>query len=178
MGHPETLLADDERIVARLHPHWITLVPAAFWCVVVLGAVGVGIAFLPSGSPHTPLLIALLVLGLLLLGRLTLLPLARWRTAYWVFTTQRVQVRRGVLRRVGRDILLPHIHDVASSQSFWERLVAAGTITIESGGEHGKETLRDVRRPGRVQQLLRRLIEEDGERRTREGSAGPGTGSR
>ena len=63
MPYPETLLADDERIVAHLHPHWITLVPATSWCLIILGAAGVDIAYLPSTSAHTPLLIAILVLG-------------------------------------------------------------------------------------------------------------------
>ena len=173
MSNPETLLAGDERIVARLHPHWITLVPAACWSLVILGAVGVGTADLPPGSVHAPLLIAILVFGFLLLCRLTLLLVARWRTSRYVFTTRRVLIRRGVLRRVGRDIPLQHIHDVAVSQSFWGRIVAAGTITIRSAGEHGTETLHNLRRPGRVKQLLLRLIDEDGERRGREGSAQP-----
>jgi membrane protein YdbS with pleckstrin-like domain len=167
MPYPEELLADDERIVAHLHPHWITLVPAMSWCLVILGAVGVGIAYLPSSSAHTPLLTAILVLGFLLLCRLTLLPSARWRTSQYVFTTRRVLIRRGVLRHVGRDIPLQHIHDVALSQSSWDRIVRAGTIAIESAGEHGTETLHNIRRAHKVQQLLKRLIEEDGERRVR-----------
>jgi hypothetical protein len=80
VSHPETLLADDERIVARLHPHWITLVPATLWCLVILGAVGVGIAYLPAGNAHTPLLIAILVLGFLVLCRLTLVGVVALRT--------------------------------------------------------------------------------------------------
>lgn len=168
MPYPETLLAHDERIVAHLHPHWITLVPATSWCVVILGAIGVGIAYLPSGSAHTPLLIAILVLGVLLLCRLTLLPVARWRTSLYVFTTHRVLIRRGVLRHVGRDFLRQHIRDVAFSQLLWDRIVRAGTITIEAAGEHGTETLHNIRKPRQVQQLLNHLIEDDGERRARE----------
>ena len=167
MPYREMLLADDERIVAHLHPHRIMLVPATFWCLIILGSVGVGIAYLPSGTAHVPLLIGLLVLGFLLLCRLTVLPSARWRTTRYVFTTRRVLIRRGVLRHAGRDLPLQHIHDVAVSQSLWDRIVAAGTITIESAGEHGTETLDNLRRPGQVQQLLERLIEEDGERRAR-----------
>jgi membrane protein YdbS with pleckstrin-like domain len=168
MPYPKTLRADDEQVVAHLHPHWITLVPATSWCLIVLGAVGVGIAYLPSSSAHTPLLIAILVLGFLLLSRLTLLPLARWRTSLYVFTTHRVLIRRGVLRHVGRDIPLRHIHDVAFSQSLWDRIVRAGTITIESAAEHGTQTLLNIRRPDQVQQMLKRLIEEDAERSARE----------
>ena len=108
----------------------------------------------------------------LLLCRLTLLPLARWRSSRYVFTMHRMLIRRGVLRHVGRDILLQHIHHVASSQSLWDRIVRAVTITIESAGKHGAETLHNIRRLDQVQQMLKRLIEEDGERRAREAYGG------
>jgi membrane protein YdbS with pleckstrin-like domain len=170
--YPEPLLADDERIVAHLHPHWLVLVGATSWCLVILGAVGVGVAYLPAGSAHTPLLITILVLGFLLLCRLTFLPSARWRTSHYVFTTHRVVIRRGVLRQVGRDIPLQHIHDVALSQSWRDRIVSAGTITIDSAAEHGTETLDNIRRPHQVQQMLKRLIEENGERRARKAYGG------
>jgi len=91
-----------------------------------------------------------------------------WRTSHYVFTTHRVLIRRGVLHHVGRDISLQRINDVAFSQSLWDRIVRAGTITIESAGEQGQETLHNIPRSVQVQQMLNRLIEEDAERRARE----------
>ena len=167
MSYPEKVLADDEQVVEHLHPHWITLVPATFWFIVICAAAGVGIAFLPSGGAHGPLLIAIIVVGFLLLCRLTFAPWISWRTTHYVFTTHRVLIRRGVLRHVGRDISLQRINDVAFSQSLWDRIVKAGTITIESAGEHGQETLRYIPKSDQVQQILNRLIEQDGERRAR-----------
>ncbi len=172
MSYPEKLLADDEQVVEHLHPHWITLVPATIWFIVICAAAGAGIAFLPSGGAHGALLIAILVVGFLLLCWLTFGPWIRWRTSHFVFTTHRVLIRRGVLRHVGRDISLQRINDVAFSQSLWDRIVKAGTITIESAGEHGQETLTDVPRSDQVQQMLNRLIEEDGERRARQAYGG------
>jgi hypothetical protein len=52
------------------------------------------------------------------------------------------------------------------------RIVAAGTITIESAAEHGTETLHNLRRPGQVQQMLQRLIGKDGQGRAREAYGG------
>ena len=49
----------------------------------------------------------------------------------------------------------------------WDRIVKAGTLTIESAGEHGQETLVNVPHSDEIQQMLNRLIEEDGERRAR-----------
>ncbi|SHH61526.1 PH domain-containing protein [Jatrophihabitans endophyticus] len=168
MGYPEKLLADDERVVDHLHPHWITLVPATFFFVVVCAAAGVGIAYVPDdGTGRTVALAAILAVGVVLLLWLAFAPWIRWRTTHYVFTTHRVLIRRGVLHHTGRDISLQRISDVAFSQSLWDRLVRAGTLTIESAGEHGQERLDNVPRSDVVQQQLNRLIEEDGERRAR-----------
>jgi uncharacterized membrane protein YdbT with pleckstrin-like domain len=96
-----------------------------------------------------------------------LLPIARWRSTHYVITTHRVLIRRGVLNHVGRDIALGRINDVAYEQSIWDRIVRSGSLTIESAGEHGQETLVDIPRANDVQQTLNRLIDEDGTRRVR-----------
>lgn len=174
MSYPEKLLADDERVVEHLHPHWITLVPAVFWFVVICAAAGAGMAFVPEGSTRGPLLIAILVAGVALIAWLCVAPWIRWRADHYVFTTHRVLIRRGVLRHTGRDIALPRITDVAFAQTLWDRIVKAGTLTIESAGEHGRETLVNVPRSTQVQQMLNRLIEEDYDRRLRMAAPAPG----
>jgi uncharacterized membrane protein YdbT with pleckstrin-like domain len=171
--YPETILADDERVVAHLHPHWITLVPATFWFLIICGAAGVAIAYLPSGSAHTPLLIGILAVGFLLLYRLTFVPWISWRTTHYVFTTHRVLIRRGVLRHVGHDVSLQRINDVGFSQSLRDRIVRAGTITIESAGEQGQETPHNIPRAVQLQQMLNGPIEEDADRRAREAYGDP-----
>ncbi|MCW2527710.1 MAG: putative rane protein, partial [Pseudonocardiales bacterium] len=59
MAFPHDLLTADEEVVAHLHPHWVTLIPATLWLIVICVASGVGIAFLPDGSAHGPLVIAI-----------------------------------------------------------------------------------------------------------------------
>jgi uncharacterized membrane protein YdbT with pleckstrin-like domain len=88
-----------------------------------------------------------------------------------VFTTHRVLIRRGVFKHVGRDIALQRINDVGFTQTLWDRIVNAGTLSIESAGEHGQEDLHDIPRSDDMQQLLNRLIEEDSDRR-QSGAAG------
>jgi uncharacterized membrane protein YdbT with pleckstrin-like domain len=167
VGYPEKVMADDEKVVEHLHPHWITLVPATLWFIGICGAAGALIAFLPTGSAHTVLLIIVLVVGIVALCWLAVAPWIRWRSTHYVFTTHRVLIRRGVFRHVGRDISLQRINDVGFSQSLWERIVNAGTLTIESAGEQGQEALNDIPRSDDMQQLLNRLIEQDSERRNR-----------
>ncbi|HTZ44827.1 MAG TPA: PH domain-containing protein [Jatrophihabitans sp.] len=166
MPYPEKLLAEDEEIVEHLHPHWLTLLPAICWFLLVCAGTGVALAFLPAGhTAHQALLLAVLVLALLLVLWLTVGPLTRWRSTHYVFTTHRVLIRRGVLKHVGRDIALSRISDVAYEQTLLDRIFAAGTLRIESAGEHGQETLVDLPHANEVQQTLNQLIDHDSERR-------------
>jgi uncharacterized membrane protein YdbT with pleckstrin-like domain len=168
VAYPDKLLQDDEKVVEHLHPHWITLVPATLWFIVICVAGGFGIGFAPDhGTMRSVVIIAIIVVGLGLLMWLSFRPWIEWRTTHYVFTTHRVLIRRGVLRHTGRDISLQRISDVAFTQSLWDRIVKAGTVTIESAGEHGQETLTDVPRSEQQQQMLNRLIEEDSARRQR-----------
>lgn len=177
MAYPDKILADDEQVVESLHPHWITLVPATLWFLVICVAVGFGIGYAPDhGTWRLPALVGIVVVALVLLGRLSFVPWIRWRSTHYVFTTHRVLIRRGVLRHTGRDISLQRINDVGFTQSLWDRIVKAGTLTIESAGEHGQESLENIPNSEMQQQRLNRLIEADGARRARaaygEGSQG------
>lgn len=166
MAYPEKVLSNDEQVVEHLHPHWITLVPATLWFIAICAAAGVGIAYAPnSGTGQLVVVILVVVVGLVLLSWLAFSPWIRWRTTHYVFTTHRVLIRRGVFRHAGRDISLQRINDVGFTQSLWDRMVRAGTLSIESAGEHGQEELANIPRSDQMQQTLNRLIEEDGGRR-------------
>jgi|SRR5438445_3859684 len=169
MAYPEKLLANDEEIVEHLHPHWITLVPGIALFLLICGLSGAGIGFIDNKYAR----ITIVVVALLLIIWLTLTPIIKWRTTHYVITTHRVLIRRGVLNHVGRDITLARINDVAYEQSIWDRVVRAGSITIESAGEHGQETLVDIPRANQVQQTLNRLIEADAIRRAQHGISRP-----
>jgi uncharacterized membrane protein YdbT with pleckstrin-like domain len=173
VGYPEKVLADDERVVEHLHPHWITLVPATLWFIVICAAAGVGIAYAPDhGTGRTVVLILIIVAAVALLCWLTVAPWISWRTTHYVFTTHRVLIRRGILKHTGRDIALQRITDVGFVQTLFDRIVNAGTLSIESASEHGQEALKNVPRADDQQQLLNRLIEEDGNRRARQAYGG------
>jgi uncharacterized membrane protein YdbT with pleckstrin-like domain len=168
MPYPEKILADDERVVEHLHPHWITLVPATLWFLLFCGLGGAGIALVNShehGTTRTVLMLVIIVVALVFITWLSLGPWIGWRATHYIFTTHRVLIRRGVLHHTGRDISLQRISDVGFSRTLWDRLVGAGTLTIESASENGQETLTNVPHSDQAQQTLNRLIEQDGERR-------------
>jgi uncharacterized membrane protein YdbT with pleckstrin-like domain len=173
VAYPDKILANDEKVVEHLHPSWITLVPATLWFIVICAAAGAGIAYAPDdGTSRTIVIAAIIVVGFVLLCWLSFTPWIQWRTTHYVFTSHRVLIRRGVLRRTGRDISMQRISDVAFSQSLWDRMVRAGTLTIESAGEQGQEVLTNIPRSDDMQQLLNRLIEEDSGRRSRQAYGG------
>ncbi|MCW2522899.1 MAG: uncharacterized protein JWO63_1234 [Frankiales bacterium] len=176
MSYPEKLLAPDEEVVEHLRPHWITLVPAVFFFIVICALCGVAAAFLPDSTDHhgswQASVIAIPVIAVVLLIWLVLIPVVRVRSTHYVMTTHRVLIRRGVLNHVGRDIPLARISDVAYRQSIWDRIVRSGSLTIESAGEHGQETLVNVPRADEVQQELNHLVEADSQRRQRGGYGG------
>jgi uncharacterized membrane protein YdbT with pleckstrin-like domain len=176
MAYPEKVLADDEKVIEHLHPHWITLVPATLWFLVIAAATSFGLTEIlnnmDSGTGRLVLVIVVIAVAFLLLCWLTFAPWIRWRTTHYVFTTHRVLIRRGVFTHSGRDISLQRVSDVGFSQTLWDRLVRAGTLTIESASEHGQETLTNVPNSEAMQQTLNRLIEQDGERRSRQAYGG------
>ena len=176
MAYPEKILADDERVVEHLHPHWITLVPATLWFLVLAAATGFGLTEIfdnmDSGTGRLVVVAIVVVVAFVLLCWLTFAPWVRWRTTHYVFTTHRVLIRRGVFTHSGRDISLQRITDVGFTQTLWDRFVRAGTLSIESASEHGQETLSNVPNSEAMQQTLNRLIEQDGDRRARQAYGG------
>lgn len=165
MGYPEKLLADDERVVEHLHPHWIIMVIPTIWFLLICIGTGAAIAFKPGGTGGAVFLWAVLIVAVVLFCWLWLRAFLAWRTSHYVITTHRLLIRRGILRHSGRDIALNRISDVAFVRTLWDRMVNSGTLTIESAGEHGQETLVNVPHSDLVQQLINRLIEEDSDRR-------------
>lgn len=168
MSYPEKLLADDERVVEHLHPHWITLVVPTLWFLVLCAATGAAVAFKPDGTTGTVFVYSVAAIAFVLFCWLCVTPWLSWRTTHYVITTHRILIRRGILHHTGRDITLGRISDVGFMRTLWDRMVNAGTLTIESAGEHGQETLEDVPHSDLVQQTINRLIEEDQDRRARE----------
>ena len=67
------------------------------------------------------------------------------------------------------------MNNVNFSQSIFERLLGAGDLLIESGGEDGQQRFTDIRHPDRVQNLIHAQVEEHARRRA--GYSAPSGGS-
>ena len=167
MPYPDSLLADDERVVKHLHPHWITLVWPTVLLIVIVGLASFLAAIFPGGSVQTPGRIAVAAVAVLAVLFTVLVPYLRWKTTHYVLTTHRLMTRVGILNHIGRDVPLNRINNAMYEQSFFERIVNSGTLVVESAGEDGQQIFRDIPEADQTQQLINRLVEGDHDRRTR-----------
>jgi uncharacterized membrane protein YdbT with pleckstrin-like domain len=167
VAYPDSLLADDERVVKHLHPHWITLVWPIVLLIVIVALGSFLAAIVPGGSVQTPGRIAIGAVAVVALLVVVLVPYLRWRTTHYVLTTHRLMTRVGILNHTGRDIPLNRINNAMYEQSFFERIVNSGTLVVESAGEDGQQVFRNIPHADETQQLINRLVEGDHDRRTR-----------
>ena len=167
MAYPDSLLADDERVVKHLHPHWITLVWPTVLLIVIVALGSFLAAIVPGGGVQTPGRIAIGAVAVIALLVAVLVPYLRWRTTHYVLTTHRLMTRVGILNHTGRDIPLNRINNAMYEQSFFERIVNSGSLVVESAGEDGQQAFRNIPSADETQQLINRLVESDQERRSR-----------
>ena len=159
MPYPKKNLNSNETIALDMHPHWWYFAePAAS----LIGAIILGIVVLTqteAGSNARKaagiLAVALLVItGLWLIGRYL-----KWLTTNFVITSQRIIFRAGVVAKSGIEIPLERVNNVNFSQGVFERMLGAGDLLIESGGEDGQQRFTDIRHPDKVQNLVHAQVE-------------------
>lgn len=177
MAFDRSSLHRDEDVVLDLHPHWIMMGKAVI-SLVVATAIGIGLltlgwtGFLGKGVNAVGVLLILVSLGYMARTWIS------WYSTNFVLTTDRCIYREGIVAKRGVEIPLDRVNTVFFNQGILERMVGAGTLTIESAGEHGLQTFEDVRNPMAVQQELYQQIEDQRNRRVvRVDEVGDGGGS-
>ena len=88
----------------------------------------------------------------------------KWRTTYFVITSDRLIFRNGVIGKSGIEIPLERVNNVNFKQGIFERIIGAGDLLIESGGEDGQQRFSDISHPDRVQNLIHTQMEENQKR--------------
>ncbi|MGH9171235.1 MAG: PH domain-containing protein [Acidimicrobiales bacterium] len=157
MAFPKKLLAPGEQIVLEANPNWSILAPRS---AVLLLVVAVVVAVLVSWS-HVPSWLGWLLLACVAAAVLWLLAkVMTWLSTRLVLTNMRVVYRAGVLKRIGREIPLDRVQDVTYVQSLFERMLGAGSLTIQSAGAGGEDPFPDIRHPARVQATINQLISQ------------------
>jgi uncharacterized membrane protein YdbT with pleckstrin-like domain len=152
------LLNPGEEIAVDLHPHWWFFIRQGT-ALVVSVVVALVIAINTGGDGFAAVLRWLSILAVLVSAIWFGLRWVAWVTTHFVVTSDRVIFREGVLRRRGVEIPLGRVNNVLFDQSILERVIGAGDLVIESGGERGQQTFSDVRNPDRVQNVIHARID-------------------
>jgi membrane protein YdbS with pleckstrin-like domain len=160
VSFPRKLLAPGEEIVVESFPNWSVLARPITLTIFTIAAC-VAILVYWTSAPIWLLYLFGIVAALAfcwLAGKVI-----AWRSRLLVITTNRVIYRWGIVRRTGREIPLERVQDVTYHQTLLERLVGAGSLTIESAGATGQEPFPDIRHPAEMQSLINRLVAGDRE---------------
>jgi uncharacterized membrane protein YdbT with pleckstrin-like domain len=72
-----------------------------------------------------------------------------------------VIIQRGLISKKRYYIHYDKIEDIAIYQSFFERILSSGDIVLFSGHENTRMILRNVPKPGKMEQEINMLIEGD-----------------
>ena len=154
MPFPRKLLNEGEDVVLDLRPHWWFLAgPVA----ALIGFIVLSIAVQATIENDAVRLVSAVPVVWAMLW--FLVRYAKWATTNFVVTTDRLIHRTGVIAKQGKEIPLERLNDITFNQSIFERLIGAGDLLIESGGERGQQTFHDVRKPALVQNIIYREIE-------------------
>ena len=159
MAFPKKYLNDNEEIILDRRPHWFflfgptaLLVAALALAIWVSQSVDSDFALFPA--------LGLAVVALLFF----LVRYAQWLTTDFVLTTDRLIYRKGVVARQGREIPLERLNDVSFEQTLLQRVLRAGDLLVESGGEHGQSRYGHFSDPQGIQNEIHRAIEAAAER--------------
>lgn len=154
MAFPKKYLNDAEEIILDLRPHWfflfgpaLALIASLALAIWVSQAVDSDFALFPA--------LALAVVTLLLF----LVRFAQWVTTDFVLTTDRLIYRKGIVSRQGKEIPLERVNDVSFQQSLFQRMMRAGDLMVESGGERGQSHFGHFANPQDIQNEIHRAIE-------------------
>lgn len=158
MPFPQKNLNDDESLILDLHPHWWYYAPALLSTAVVC-ILGLTVLTNFDGWQQTTLG-SISLAAIVVAGGWLVVQVVKWRTTYFVLTSHRVIYREGVVARNGVEIPLERVNNVNFNQSVFERMLGAGDLLIESGGEDGQERFEDIKHPDRVANIIHEAIED------------------
>ena len=163
MPYPQRLLNENEEVALDLHPHWWFFAES----VTLMVASGVAwLYFVGNDNEAWWDTAGIWITGIVALGSLlwTAYRYVKWRTTNFVVTNDRLIARSGILAKSGIEIPLERVNNVSFNQSIFERILGAGDLLIESGGEDGKQRFTDIRKPNEVQNIIHMQMEDNQKR--------------
>ncbi len=164
MAFSKKLLNEHEELIVDLNPHWWHFATplAGLVLATVIAVLLSRLADAISASWFYSLKnwATVLIVGAALLN--LIVRMLQWSTTHFVVTSDRVIFRKGIIGKTGIDIPLERVNNVSIHQSVLERMVGAGDLLIESGGEDGQQLFTDVSSPVEVQNIIHNAIRVHG----------------
>ena len=154
MAYPRRLLDDQESVTVDLHPHWWFLAAPVSALVVAIGAAVATLLLTDADTTERTTASWAAIVVLAATSIWLVVRYSKWLTTHFVITSRRVIFRTGLLSKRGVEVPLDRVNTVHFSQGLLERLVGAGDLLIESGGESGQQHFTDIRQPDRVQRVI------------------------
>jgi len=172
MPYPRKNLNADETVALDMHPHWWY-----FWepALTLIGILIVAIIILVNTDGDAALgkfLRWVILIGVVGGGAWLVSRYMKWISTNFVITSHRIIFRQGIISKSGIEIPLDRVMNVNFHQGMLERMLGAGDLLIESGGEDGQSRFTDIRHLDRVQNLIH--SEMEGHAKRRAGYSTPG----
>ena len=180
MAYPRHLLNDEETCRVDMRPHWWFFVQYimsggllfAFLVayLVLRKNITSEVGILPASAETIVGFLALIATVIWLLGLLG--RYLYWKFTIFVFTSDRVIFRTGVIAKRGSEIPLENISNINFSQKIIERIVGCGTLELESAGLKDDLKFTHIRNPDLVQREIYVMMEDNVKRTAQYSSAG------
>jgi len=145
-------LNENEELILDIHPHWWYFAQSGGAAIATVVLWFVGASRVDGGFwgwvPKT--LGVVVFLSLVWLGWEYL----QWRFTNFAITNARVIYQQGLISKKGVEIPLERVNNVNFNQTIVERILGAGDLLIESGGQDGQQRFTDIQRPQEVKKIL------------------------
>jgi uncharacterized membrane protein YdbT with pleckstrin-like domain len=145
-------LNENEELILDIHPHWWYFAQSGGAVLVSVVAWAVGATRIDGGFwewlPKSLGVVA--ALAFVWLGWEYL----QWRFTNFAITNARVIYQQGLISKKGVEIPLDRVNNVNFNQTIIERILGAGDLLIESGGQDGQQRFTDIQRPQEVKKIL------------------------
>ncbi len=145
-------LNENEELILDIHPHWWYFAQSGGAAVAAVVAWYMGASRIDGGFMEW------LPKGLGIVFALALVWVGweylQWRFTNFAITNARVIYQEGLLSKKGVEIPLERVNNVNFSQTVIERILGAGDLLIESGGQDGQQRFTDIKRPQEVKKIL------------------------
>lgn len=145
-------LNENEEFILDIHPHWWYFAQSGGAAVAAIVAWYLGASQIDGGFMEW------LPKGLAVVVALTLVWVGweylQWRFTNFAITNARVIYQEGLISKKGVEIPLERVNNVNFNQTIVERILGAGDLLIESGGQDGQQRFTDIKRPQDVKKIL------------------------